>query len=54
LLDAIRQPFGPYFRLELPNGPQHMEQQTLRGTPGIDMLIEYLRVELVRASSSAI
>jgi hypothetical protein len=42
LLDAILLPLGAYLRLELSDGPQHIEKQTARRVAGVDILVKHL------------
>ena len=47
LPNPIHLPLRPEFRLELGNGPKHVEQQTARGIAGVDMLIKHLELDLL-------
>ena len=46
LLDAIHLPFCPDLCLKLRNGPEHVKEQAPGCIAGIDVLVQYLEVNL--------
>lgn len=44
-LDAIHLALGPQLRLELSDGPEHVEEQPAGRVVGVDLLVEHLKVD---------